>query len=229
MSQATATAARTDQDGTPASIRSRSTSLLALGALGVVFGDIGTSPLYSMQAIFTGDHPVRATAADGYGVISLVAWSLTLMVSIKFVVFVMRADNEGEGGVMALYALVRRTALDRPRLKTALLTAGVVGVALFFADAMITPAISVLSAVEGVEVAAPSLSSIILPCTIGALAVLFAIQRHGTAAVGRLFGPIIVLWSARLPLRESPRSFVIQRLCEGCRPPTPSSSLRTTR
>ena len=151
-----------------------------------------------MQTIFTGDHPVQPTPADVYGVISLVAWSLTLMVSIKFVVFVMRADNEGEGGVMALYALVRRTTIARPAVKTALLTAGVIGVALFFADAMITPAISVLSAVEGVEVAAPSLSSIILPVTIGVLALLFAIQRRGTAVVGRLFGPVILVWFAAL-------------------------------
>ena len=151
-----------------------------------------------MQAIFTGDHPVRASAADVYGVISLVAWSLTLMVSIKFVVFVMRADNGGEGGVMALYALVRKATLRRQAMKTALLTAGVIGVALFFADAMITPAISVLSAVEGVEVAAPGLSSIVLPVTIGALALLFAIQRHGTAVVGQLFGPVIAVWFAAL-------------------------------
>jgi len=177
---------------------SRSPNVLALAALGVVFGDIGTSPLYSMQAIFTGDHPVRATASDVYGVISLVAWSLTLMVSIKFVLFIMRADNEGEGGVMALYALVRRAAVERRSVKVALLTAGVVGVALFFADAMITPAISVLSAVEGVEVAAPSLTSIVLPCTIAVLAALFAIQRRGTSAVGRLFAPVIALWFAAL-------------------------------
>lgn len=194
MSQTTTTAPRNRGSSDSPAHRPRSRNVLAFAALGVVFGDIGTSPLYAMQAIFTGDHPVRATPADVYGVISLVAWSLTLMVSIKFVVFVMRADNEGEGGVMALYALVRRTAIERPAVKGALLAAGIIGVALFFADAMITPAISVLSAVEGVEVAAPSLSSIILPVTIGALALLFAIQRHGTAAVGRLFGPIILLW-----------------------------------
>lgn len=198
MSQTTATSPTSVSQETLSSHRPRSTNVLALAALGVVFGDIGTSPLYAMQAIFTGDHPVRATAADVYGVISLVAWSLTLMVSIKFVLFVMRADNEGEGGVMALYALVRRATFGRPAVKTALLTAGVVGVALFFADAMITPAISVLSAVEGVEVAAPSLSSIILPVTIGVLALLFAIQRRGTAVVGQLFGPVIVVWFAAL-------------------------------
>ena len=194
---ATATAPRsaTHSASTP---RPSSTNVLALAALGVVFGDIGTSPLYAMQAIFTGDHPVQPTPADVYGVISLVAWSLTLMVSIKFVVFVMRADNEGEGGVMALYALVRQATIERQAVKAALLMAGVVGVALFFADAMITPAISVLSAVEGVEVAAPSLSSIVLPLTIGVLGLLFAIQRRGTAAVGRLFAPVIVVWFAAL-------------------------------
>ena len=197
MRQTTATAPRSAAHRGSAP-RPSSTNVLALAALGVVFGDIGTSPLYAMQAIFTGDHPVQPTPADVYGVISLVAWSLTLMVSIKFVVFVMRADNEGEGGVMALYALVRQAAIERPGVKAALLMAGVVGVALFFADAMITPAISVLSAVEGVEVAAPSLSSIVLPLTIGVLGLLFAIQRRGTAVIGRLFGPIIVVWFAAL-------------------------------
>lgn len=177
---------------------SRSINILALAALGVVFGDIGTSPLYAMQAVFTGDHPVQPTAGDVYGVISLVTWSLTLMVSIKFVLFIMRADNDGEGGVMALFALLRGATFRNRAVKVGLLSAGLVGVALFYADGMITPAISVLSAVEGVEVAAPSLSSIILPCTIAALALLFAIQHRGTAAVGRLFGPIIGVWFAVL-------------------------------
>ena len=198
MPPAVATSPRSAARDPIAGHRPRSVNVLALAALGVVFGDIGTSPLYAMQAIFTGAHPVQATAADVYGVISLVAWSLTLMVSLKFVVFVMRADNEGEGGVMALYALVRRATIERKGVRAGLLTAGVVGVALFFADAMITPAISVLSAVEGVEVAAPSLSSIVLPCTIAVLALLFAIQRRGTAAVGRLFAPVIGLWFAAL-------------------------------
>jgi KUP system potassium uptake protein len=141
---------------------------------------------------------VKPTEGDVYGVISLVAWSLTLMVSIKFVTFIMRADNEGEGGVMALYALLRRAHIQNRRVKLALLTAGLIGVALFYADGMITPAISVLSAVEGVEVAAPKLSDIILPCTIAALAALFAIQQRGTTAVGRLFAPIIGIWFAVL-------------------------------
>jgi KUP system potassium uptake protein len=172
---------------------------LAIAALGVVFGDIGTSPLYAMHAVFTVDNgAVKTTPADVYGVVSLVAWSLTLMVSIKFVTFIMRADNDGEGGVMALFALLRRSPIASAKLKLWLLSAGLIGVALFYADGMITPAISVLSAVEGVEVAAPHLSSIILPCTIGALACLFAIQRRGTSAVGKLFAPVIAIWFAAL-------------------------------
>ena len=169
--------------------RPRSVNVLAIAALGIVFGDIGTSPLYAMEAIFTGDHPVQPTAGDVYGVISLVAWSLTLMVSVKFVTFIMRADNDGEGGVMALFALLRGAAIRSPRVKAALLAAGLLGVALFYADAMITPAISVLSAVEGVEVAAPSLSSIVLPCTIAVLAGLFAIQHRGQRPSGGSLHP----------------------------------------
>jgi KUP system potassium uptake protein len=179
--------------------RRQTVNALAIAALGVVFGDIGTSPLYAIQAVFNiNNHAVKPTPGDVYGVISLVAWSLTLMVSVKFVTFIMRADNDGEGGVMALFALLRRAEMRNRRLKLALLTAGLVGVALFYADGMITPAISVLSAVEGVEVAAPSLSSIVLPCTIAALGGLFLIQRRGTTAVGRLFAPVIGLWFAAL-------------------------------
>jgi KUP system potassium uptake protein len=164
-----------------------------------VFGDIGTSPLYAIQAVFNLDGGrVQPTQGDVYGIISLVAWSLTLMVSIKFVTFIMRADNEGEGGVMALYALLKRAHLRNRRLKAALLTAGLVGVALFYADGMITPAISVLSAVEGVKVAAPAAHSIILPVTIGVLAGLFALQKRGTTAVGRLFAPVIAVWFAAI-------------------------------
>lgn len=168
---------------------------LTLGALGVVFGDIGTSPLYALQAVFAADDgAVKPTTGDVYGIISLVVWSITLIVSIKFVSFIMRADNEGEGGIMALVALVQRARLDRPRVKLGLVGAGLFGVALFYGDGMITPAISVLSAVEGIEVAAPSLKSVVLPITLAVLAGLFAIQRFGTEAIGRLFGPVMVLW-----------------------------------
>jgi KUP system potassium uptake protein len=168
---------------------------LTLGALGVVFGDIGTSPLYALQAVFAADDgAVKPTEGDVYGIISLVVWSITLIVSIKFVTFIMRADNDGEGGIMALVALIRRVRLDRPAVKAALVAAGLFGVALFYGDGMITPAISVLSAVEGIEVAEPSLESIVLPITLAVLAGLFAIQRFGTEAIGRLFGPVMVLW-----------------------------------
>ena len=168
---------------------------LTLGALGVVFGDIGTSPLYALQAVFAADGgAVKPTAGDVYGIISLVVWSITLIVSVKFVSFIMRADNDGEGGIMALVALIRRAQMNHPQIKTALVAAGLFGVALFYGDGMITPAISVLSAVEGIEVAAPSLAAVVLPVTLAVLAGLFFIQRFGTEAIGRLFGPVMVLW-----------------------------------
>ena len=170
-------------------------AVLTLGALGVVFGDIGTSPLYALQAVFAADDgAVKPTAGDVYGIISLVVWSITLIVSIKFVTFIMRADNDGEGGIMALVALIRRVQIKRPAYKAALIAAGLFGVALFYGDGMITPAISVLSAVEGIEVAAPSLESVVLPITLVVLVGLFVLQRFGTEIIGRLFGPVMVLW-----------------------------------
>ena len=170
---------------------------LALGALGVVFGDIGTSPLYAVQSIFSADHgAVKPNEADVYGVISLVFWSITLIVSIEFVIFIMRADNDGEGGILALIALVEGAPLRRGAVKAALIGLGMFGVALFYGDGMITPAISVLSAVEGVKVAVPSLESLVIPITIAVLVALFAIQRFGTAAIGRLFGPVMLVWFA---------------------------------
>jgi KUP system potassium uptake protein len=172
---------------------------LTLGALGVVFGDIGTSPLYALQTVFAADDgAVRPTEGDVYGVISLIVWAVTLIVSIKFVTFIMRADNDGEGGIMALVALVRRSGMRRGRLKAALLFAGLFGVALFYGDGMITPAISVLSAVEGVEVAAPSLEAVVLPFTLVVLTGLFLIQRFGTGVIGRLFGPVMIVWFSAL-------------------------------
>ncbi len=170
---------------------------LTLGALGVVFGDIGTSPLYALQAVFAADGgAVKPTSGDVYGIISLVVWSVTLIVSIKFVTFIMRADNDGEGGVMALVGLIRRIPISRARTKAGLIAIGLFGVALFYGDGMITPAISVLSAVEGVKVAEPSLSSIVLPIALVVLTGLFVIQRFGTHVVGRLFGPVMILWFA---------------------------------
>jgi KUP system potassium uptake protein len=185
---------------TPASRPSRhqlGMAVLALGALGVVFGDIGTSPLYALQTVFSADHhAVKPTEGDVYGVISLVFWSITLIVSIEFVLFIMRADNDGEGGILALIAKVEGAPLRNGRLKVALIALGMFGVALFYGDGMITPAISVLSAVEGVKIAVPSLESLVLPITIAVLAGLFAIQRFGTHAIGRLFGPVMLGWFA---------------------------------
>ncbi len=168
---------------------------LALGALGVVFGDIGTSPLYSLQTVFSADHhAVKATEADVYGVISLVFWTITLIVSIEFVVFIMRADNDGEGGILALIALVMGARLRSARTKAILVAIGLLGVSLFYGDGIITPAISVLSAVEGVKVVEPSLESFVVPVTIVILVLLFAVQRFGTHRIGRVFGPVMVVW-----------------------------------
>jgi KUP system potassium uptake protein len=168
---------------------------LSLGALGIVFGDIGTSPLYALQTVFAADeHAVRPTESGVYGVISLVFWAVTLIVSIKYVALVMRADNEGEGGIMALIALIREVGLKRRSAQVALVALGIFGASLFYGDGMITPAISVLSAVEGIEVVEPALDSLVLPVTLAILSGLFAIQRFGTGAVGRLFGPIMALW-----------------------------------
>jgi KUP system potassium uptake protein len=171
---------------------------LTLGALGVVFGDIGTSPLYALRAVFSADnHAVRPTHAGIYGIISLVFWSVTIIVSIKYVTLIMRADNDGEGGIMALIAKVREAALAG-RAKWVLVGLGLFGASLFYGDGMITPAISVLSAVEGLEVSSPGLADLVVPITVAIIVVLFAIQRFGTGAVGRAFGPVMGIWFAVL-------------------------------
>jgi len=168
---------------------------LMIGALGVVFGDIGTSPLYALQTVFTiDDGAVRPTPEDVYGVISLMFWAVTLIVSLKYVAIVMRADNDGEGGVMALVALVRRV-LGESRARTrGIVLLGVLGASLFYGDTLITPAISVLSAVEGLEVSAPDLAQFVLPIAAVILTGLFAVQRFGTGRVGTFFGPVMIVW-----------------------------------
>jgi KUP system potassium uptake protein len=174
---------------------------VVLAALGVVFGDIGTSPLYALQTAFSVDHgAVRPTPDDVYGVISLIFWSVTLIVSIKYVTVVMRADNDGEGGVMALAALARRVLGHTPTATKAVMVLGVLGASLFYGDSVITPAISVLSAVEGIEVVDPALHELILPIAGTILTALFAVQRWGTHRVGSLFGPVMVVWFAALAL-----------------------------
>jgi KUP system potassium uptake protein len=176
-------------------------AVLSLGALGIVFGDIGTSPLYALQTVFAADeHAVRPTQSGVYGVISLVFWAITLIVSIKYVALIMRADNEGEGGIMALIALIREKGLERRFAQVTLVALGIFGASLFYGDGMITPAISVLSAVEGIEVVEPSLHELVVPITLAILAGLFAIQRFGTGAVGRWFGPVMALWFTLLAL-----------------------------
>jgi KUP system potassium uptake protein len=176
-------------------------AVLIVGALGVVFGDIGTSPLYAVQAAFEPEdpHPVHANVDSVYGLISLIFWAVTIIVTVKYVVLVMRADNQGEGGIMALISLVQRTAATHgKRTQIALAGLGVFGAALFFGDSMITPAISVLSAVEGMEVVEPTLKDLIVPATVAILLVLFAVQRFGTGAIGRFFGPVMVFWFGTL-------------------------------
>ena len=168
---------------------------LTLGALGIVFGDIGTSPLYALETVFAAsDHTVKPDEAGLFGIISLVFWAITLIVSVKYVTFIMRAGNDGEGGIMALIALIQDLPLTGRAAKATLVALGLFGAALFYGDGMITPAISVLSAVEGLDVAAPGLESLVIPITLVVLTALFAIQRFGTKAVGRLFGPVMALW-----------------------------------
>jgi KUP system potassium uptake protein len=172
---------------------------LALGALGIVFGDIGTSPLYAVQTVFSIDNGAVSTGtADIYGVVSLIFWSITVVVTLKYVTFVLRADNDGEGGVLALAALVRGVSGATARHAVVALTLGVLGAALFYGDSLITPAISVLSAVEGLAVADPALTDAVLPVGLVVLAGLFAVQHLGTHRVGRLFGPVMVLWFGTL-------------------------------
>jgi KUP system potassium uptake protein len=177
--------------------RSPAQLALTVGALGVVFGDIGTSPIYTVQTVFNpaDPHPVPATTDSVYGVISLIFWSVTIIVTIKYVLLVMRADNDGEGGILALITLIQRQGVSGGRrTKLALAALGIFGASLFFGDSMITPAISVLSAVEGLKVVEPSLDELIVPITAVIIVILFASQRIGSARVGRVFGPVMIMW-----------------------------------
>lgn len=172
---------------------------LALAALGVVFGDIGTSPLYTMKEVFSvGPHPIALNAGNVYGILSLITWALILIVSVKYVAFIMRADNRGEGGIMALLALASRNTQGNPRKQKFIMTLGILGACMFYADGMITPAISVLSAVEGLEVAAPALHQTIVPITLVVLFGLFWAQSKGTAIMGAFFGPVMLMWFGTL-------------------------------
>jgi KUP system potassium uptake protein len=187
---------RVPEAAPPASRRRRgSDAVLALSALGVVYGDIGTSPLYAFRESFLGHgHELQATEANILGVLSLIFWSLVVVISIKYVAFVMRADNQGEGGILALTSLVTGAGTTTDRRRWILVLVGLLGAALFYGDGMITPAISVLSAVEGTEVTTDAFEAFVVPIAVAILAVLFAMQRRGTASIGRLFGPVMVAW-----------------------------------
>jgi len=169
-------------------------STLMLGAIGVVYGDIGTSPLYAIQATFTGAHPLPVAEANIFGVLSMMFWTIMLLVSFKYVVIVMRADNHGEGGSMALLSLVSDLTAQHPKTKWLVTALGVFAAALFYGDGMITPAISVLSAVEGLDLVSHDFKNYILPITLIILTGLFFIQKHGTSVIGMAFGPIMVVW-----------------------------------
>lgn len=175
------------------STQRNSTAALALGAIGVVYGDIGTSPLYTIQVIFSESTGVALNTANIVGAISAVFWALMLVVTLKYVLLVLRADNKGEGGIMALLALAVATVKSLSARKW-LLMLGAFGAALFYGDSILTPAISVLSAVEGLQVVSPHLASFVIPFSVAILIGLFALQSHGTAAVGKFFGPVIVVW-----------------------------------
>lgn len=176
------------------------TAKLALGALGVVFGDIGTSPLYALKECFHASHGLEPTMDNVLGILSLIFWSLTIIVSLKYIAFIMRADNNGEGGIMALLALTLRTETEPSHRRLFLVTVGIFGAALFFGDGIITPAISVLSAVEGLSLATPVFDPYIIPITLVVLTILFSIQRSGTGSVGVFFGPVMLMWFVMLGL-----------------------------
>ncbi len=167
---------------------------LMVGAIGVVYGDIGTSPLYMLRVAFTGEHGLALTPANVIGLLSVVFWALVVIVTLKYIMLVMRADNNGEGGILALTALAARGLAHRERRRWWVVGFGIFGAAMFYGDGMITPAISVLSAVEGLEIIAPVLHPFIVPVTLLIIVALFAIQRHGTARVGLLFGPVMIVY-----------------------------------
>ena len=182
------------QQGTKSSL-----AALTLGAIGVVYGDIGTSVLYAVKEVFGSGH-VAFTHENIYGIMSIFFWTLTVIVSLKYVVLILRADNNGEGGLVAMLALASQAVRHRPRLRSVMLAIGIFGTSLFFGDGVITPAISVLSAIEGLEVISPALHPFVIPLTLIVLFALFAVQKRGTAGIGKFFGPITLTWFATIAL-----------------------------
>src|SRR5450631_3424224 len=167
---------------------------LTLAALGVVYGDIGTSPLYAAKETFNPDHGIPLNTENVLGGLSAIFWSLMIVVSLKYVILIMRASNKGEGGIMALLALASSAVKDLPRWRAPIMLLGVFGASLFYGDAVLTPAISVLSAVEGLEVGTMAFKPYIVPIAVGVVVALFAMQRQGSSVLGALFGPVAVLW-----------------------------------
>ena len=175
-------------------------AVLSLTALGVVFGDIGTSPLYAIKECFSPSSGIAPTAPNVYGALSLVVWALTLVVSVKYLSFIMRADNRGEGGILALLALIQRGLRGRVGIVpvAVLITLGLFGAALLYGDGVITPAITVLGAIEGLQVATPVFGRMVVPLSVLVLFVLFLFQRHGTDRIGKVFGPVMLVWFASI-------------------------------
>jgi KUP system potassium uptake protein len=173
-------------------------TLVSLAALGVVYGDIGTSPLYVMKTVFDPVHGLAASEGNVVGIISLIFWALMTVVTLKYITLILRADNHGEGGIMALLSLASSSVISRPKMRNILFLIGAFGAALFYGDGVITPAISVLSAVEGLEVATPLLKPYVLPITLVVLIALFLLQQHGTGGIGAIFGPVMLVWFSTL-------------------------------
>ncbi len=181
------------QPSSKATLSGKQLAALTLGAVGIVYGDIGTSPLYALKEVFAHGH-VPLSPGNIYGILSLIFWTLMVIVSLKYVMLILRADNNGEGGLIAMLALASTAVKDKPVLRSRLLAVGIFGTAIFFGDGVITPAVSVLSAVEGMEVAAPGLERFVVPITLIVLTGLFMVQKHGTGGIGKFFGPITALW-----------------------------------
>ena len=181
-------------DGASQGLGGHSLAKLSLAALGVVYGDIGTSPLYAIRECFHGEYGITVTTANVFGVLSLIFWALIIIVTVKYLTFILNADNQGEGGVMALTALIRPGILKRTRARWFLVAAGIFAASLLYGDGMITPAISVMSAVEGMRVITPLFKPLVIPATIVILGTLFFLQSRGTGGVGALFGPVVLFW-----------------------------------
>src|SRR3954470_1882664 len=176
----------------------RAATLLVVGAIGVVFGDIGTSPLYALKEAFSPHYGIPLSRDNVLGILSMIVWSMTWVITVKYLFVMMRAANNGEGGILALLALALREARTQPKLKWTIISIGVFGAAMFYGDSMITPSVTILSAIEGLEEASPRFEPYVIPLTLIVVAVLFFIQSHGTAKVGALFGPVMIVWFASL-------------------------------